>query len=79
MSVNKTHRFCRTPYGFQMSPYLQELVVFTGQNCVFEDGSEQLKKLLAIEVTAKQIERLTPRDAGQAMPMANFLKYENRK
>jgi len=42
-----------------MSPYLQELVVFTGQNCVFEDGSEQLKKLSGIGVTAKQIERLT--------------------
>ena len=42
-----------------MSPYLQELVVFIGQNHVFEDGSEQLKKILNIEVTAKQIERLT--------------------
>lgn len=59
VSVNKSHRFCRSPYGFQMSPYLQELVVFTGQNCVFEDGSEQLSKLAGITVTAKQIERLT--------------------
>lgn len=42
-----------------MSPYLQELVVFTGQNCVFEDGSDQLKRLAGVEVTAKQIERLT--------------------
>lgn len=42
-----------------MSPYLQELVVFTGQNCVFEDGSRQLSRLAKVEVTAKQIERLT--------------------
>lgn len=59
ISVNKSHRFCRSPYGFQMSPYLQELVVFTGQNCVFEDGSDQLMRLSGVEVTAKQIERLT--------------------
>jgi hypothetical protein len=42
-----------------MSPYLQELVVFTGQNHVFEDASDQLKKLSGVEVTAKQEERLT--------------------
>lgn len=51
--------YCRTPYGFQMSPYLQDLVAFTGQNHVFEDGSEQLEKLLGLQVTAKQIERVT--------------------
>ena len=57
--MNKTHRFCRTPYGFQVSPYLQELAVFSGQNCVFEDASEQLLQLAGVEVTAKQVERLT--------------------
>lgn len=55
----KRHPYCRTPYGFQMSPYLQELVVFAGQNHVFEDASEQLEKLASVQVTAKQVERLT--------------------
>jgi uncharacterized protein YaeQ len=59
MQVNKAHRYCHTPHGFQMSPYLQEIVVFSGQNHVFEDASEQLAKLLGVEVTAKQVERLT--------------------
>jgi hypothetical protein len=59
MEVNKTHRYCHTPYGFRMSPYLQETVVFSGQNHVFEDASEQLAKLSGVEVTAKQVERLT--------------------
>ena len=59
VEVDKSHTFCRTPYGFQMSPYLQDLVVFTGQNHVFEDASEQLKKLSGLDVTAKQVERLT--------------------
>ena len=59
MEVSKVHLYCRTPYGFQMSPYLQELVVFCGQNHVFEDASEQLERLAGVEVTAKQVERLT--------------------
>lgn len=42
-----------------MSPYLQELVVFSGQNCVFEDASGQLDKLAGVKVNAKQVERLT--------------------
>jgi len=58
LTVPKNHTFAQTPYGFQMSPYLQELVVFTGQNHVFEDASEQLDKLLNLEVPAKQIERV---------------------
>ena len=53
------HRFCHCPYGFQMSPYLQDLVVFTGQNCFFEASSSQLKRLAGVEVAAKQVERLT--------------------
>ncbi len=56
--MSKSHRFCSFPQGFQISPYLQELVVSTGQNCVLEDGSQQLKRLTRVEVTAKQIERL---------------------
>ena len=59
LTVPKRHPYCRTPYGFQMSPYLQELVVFAGQNHVFEDASEQLEKLASVQVTAKQVERLT--------------------
>ena len=59
MEVNKAHLSWRTPYGFQISPYLQELVVFCCQNHVFEDASEQLAKLAGVEVTAKQVERLT--------------------
>jgi len=42
-----------------LSPFLQELVAFTGQNHVFEDASDQLKKLSNIEINAKQVERIT--------------------
>lgn len=57
--MDKSHLFCRTPYGFQMSPYLQELAVFSGQNYVFEDASSQLKRLASVDLCAKQIERLS--------------------
>ena len=38
---------------------MQERVVFAGQNHVFEDASEELAFLTGVEVTAKQVERLT--------------------
>jgi hypothetical protein len=38
---------------------MQEIVVFMGQSRVFEDASEELKKLTGVEVTSKQVERLT--------------------
>ena len=59
MTVSKAHRFCHCPLGFQMSPYLQDLVAFTGQNHVYEDASEQLKKSNGLEISSKQIERVT--------------------
>ncbi len=43
---------------FKMSAYLQELVCYVGESDVFEQASENLRKLSAIEVNAKQIERV---------------------
>jgi len=45
--------------GFQMSPYLQELVSFTGQNHVYQEASEQLAKSNLLSINAKQVERIT--------------------
>ena len=59
VTVSKAHRFCHCPLGFLMSSYLQDLVAFTGQNHVYEDASEQLKKSNGLEISAKQIERVT--------------------
>lgn len=41
-----------------MSAYLQELVCYAAESLVFEQASEHLQKLAAVEVTAKQIERV---------------------
>lgn len=58
MQVNKKHLFCRTPYGFQMSQYMQDITLFMGQACVFEEGEKIIKRLTGAEVSAKQIERI---------------------
>lgn len=45
-------------YGFQMSRYLQERACYVGQSQVYEESSEQLKELLGVEISGKQIERV---------------------
>ncbi len=59
VSVNKDHPYCDCPAGFSQSAYLQEQVVLLGQACVFAEGELLLEKLSGIQVSAKQIERLT--------------------
>lgn len=43
---------------FRMSPYLQELLVYTGESLVFKEAAELLEKLLGIPANGKQAERL---------------------
>lgn len=57
--VSKTHSMSETKNGFQMTPYLQDQVCYIGQNEVFEEGSETLFRLLQIEVSNKQIQRVS--------------------
>lgn len=44
--------------NFRMTSYLQENVCFVGQKETFEEGSETLQKLMGIEVSNKQIQRI---------------------
>ena len=41
-----------------MSSYAQDLCCFVGQQTVFEEASESLKKIRGIDINAKQIERI---------------------
>lgn len=49
---------CSTPLGFKMTPYCQEQCVYMGQQNVFEEAEQAIKKLTGQTVNAKQIERL---------------------
>jgi hypothetical protein len=57
--VPKGHVLLASDQVLKMSAYLQELVCYVGQSQVFEEASEQLWKLAAVEISAKQIERVS--------------------
>lgn len=44
---------------FRMTSYLQENVCFIGQKETFEEGSETLQKLMGIDISNKQIQRIS--------------------
>ena len=56
--VPKGHAILHSKGGFQISPYLQEIACYVGQESVFEGGSEMLSKIAGIKMNAKQIERV---------------------
>ena len=58
IEIPKSHVLCRTPLGFKMTPYWQEQCTYMGQQNVFDQAEEMLKKLTGQPVNAKQIERL---------------------
>ena len=57
--IPKKHHLCDTSNGFQMTPYLQDQVCYIGQKEVFEEGSETLERLIGVEVSNKQIQRVS--------------------
>jgi len=58
ISFPKNHSLATAPGGFKISPYLQEHLCRAGTKMIFEEASEEINKLMGIEVNAKQIERL---------------------
>ena len=50
---------CESPNGFGISVKLQENLCLLGQSEVFEDGSALLEKLLGLNISAKQIQRVS--------------------
>ena len=58
IKLRKDHPLSVSPGGFRISAYLQEQMCRLGTKMTFEEASEELNKLLSIDVNAKQIERL---------------------
>ena len=44
--------------GFRSSPYLQQVGCYVGQQCPFDEASDLLKRLMGIDLSDKQIERI---------------------
>lgn len=59
MSINKTHAFSEGANGFQISPHLQELLVYAGQLDCYERCNEILEKFIDIEVSSTQVYLVT--------------------
>jgi hypothetical protein len=59
MEVSKSHVLCQHTQSYGISSRLQEILCLLGQGYVFEEGEEILQQLLGIEVSAKQIQRVS--------------------
>lgn len=57
--IAKTHPLAQCPNGFRMSSHLQEVITYLGCEYVFEEASGVLEKLLGVEVSAKQIQKVS--------------------
>ena len=53
----KKHSLAATPGGFKISAYLQEHLCRVGTKLTFAEASEEVTKLMGVEVNAKKIER----------------------
>ena len=47
------------PNGFRISSHLQEIIAYLGSDYVFEEGSELLGKLLDVDISAKQLQKVS--------------------
>ena len=57
--MSKTHPMAQHTDHFGISPKLQELICLLGQGYVFEEGEELLAQVLNIDISAKQIQRVS--------------------
>jgi hypothetical protein len=57
--VPNKHPVSQMSNNFRMTPYLQDQVCYIGQKEVFEEGSETIQRLTGVEVSNKQIQRVS--------------------
>ena len=59
ISISNDHVFSKGNNGFQISPRMQELMIFAGQSNCYEKSNEVLERFLSISVSAAQVYRVT--------------------
>lgn len=59
ISISKRHPFSKAVYGFQISPRMQELMVYAGQLDCYERCNEVIREFMDVQVSTTQIYRLT--------------------
>jgi len=76
VTIPQTHPLAISIGDFGISPYLQELMSYVGQDDVFERGSEDIEKFLRISMNKKQIERVS-KYYGQQIQALNIKEHES--
>ena len=76
--MSKEHPMAHSSLHFGISPKLQELICLLGQGYVFEEGEEVLNKTLGLEISAKQIQRVSEH-YGQVIEDQQEEYIENRQ
>ncbi len=61
IEISNSHPFSEKVNGFKISPYMQDKMVFVGQNDCYQDGHQVLSNLLGVSVGAMQLYRVTDR------------------
>lgn len=59
IEIDKRHAFSEGKNGFQISPVMQELMVYAGQLDCYGKSHEVIKQFLQVEVNAAQVYRVT--------------------
>ena len=59
IEINNTHPFSEKVNGFKISPYMQDEMIYIGQNDCYGDGHEVLSNLLGVSVNVMQLYRVT--------------------
>jgi hypothetical protein len=59
MKVASDHLFCKPTSGVFISPYMQDLMVFSGCTDVFASVPEQLSRLLRVDISTSSVYRVT--------------------
>lgn len=58
ITINNCHAFSKGPHGFQISPRLQELMVFAAQTDCYENCNAVIKKFIDVQVSSTQVYRV---------------------
>lgn len=59
MTINNSHPFSEGKNGFQISPRMQELMIYAGQLDSYEKSNEVIQEFTGVEVSAAQVYRVT--------------------
>lgn len=59
IKINNNHAFSQGKNGFQISPRMQELMVYTGQMDCYESCNEVIAQFLDVTVSSSQVHRVT--------------------